>query len=144
MAEQNEMLKIVTPMMEHVCDHLCRFPWEIERKEDLEEVCAGCQMDKYTNDILNTYNRQGEWIPLTKQLPEPGKPVLLTIQYTPFSVQSVIKSVMMIDKTWRGYGGVEMSETPVAWMRLPEPYKQEKSCETDWKSHLMERFGRRE
>jgi len=57
MAEQNEMEKIATPMMEHICDHLCRFPWEIERKEDLEEVCAGCQMDKYTNDILNTYNR---------------------------------------------------------------------------------------
>lgn len=57
MAEQNEMLKIVTPMMEHVCDHLCRFPLEIERKEDLEEVCAGCQMDQYTNDILNQYDK---------------------------------------------------------------------------------------
>lgn len=123
MSEQNEMLKIVTPLMEHVCDHLCRFPWEIERKEDLEEVCACCQMDQYTNDILNTYNRQREWIPVTKQLPDPGKPVLLTIQYAPFSVQSVIKSVMMIDKTWRGYGGVEMSETPVAWMPLPKPYR---------------------
>lgn len=144
MAEQNEMNKIVTPMMEYVCDKLCRFPLEIERKEDLEEVCAGCQMDKYTNDILNTYNRQGEWILVTERLPEPGKPVLLTIQYAPFSVKSVIKSVMMIDKTWRGYGGVEMSETPVAWMPLPEPYEQEKSCETDWKSHFMERSGRRE
>ncbi len=60
MTDQNEMEKIVTPMMEHVCDHLCRFSWEIERKEDLEEVCAGCQLDKYTNDILNTYNRVNE------------------------------------------------------------------------------------
>jgi len=57
MAEQNEMEKIVTPMVEHVCDHLCRFPWEIERKEDLEEVCAGCQMDQYTNRILNQYDK---------------------------------------------------------------------------------------
>ena len=48
MIDQREMEKIVTPMMEHVCDHLCRFPWEFERKEDLEEVCAGCQMDQYT------------------------------------------------------------------------------------------------
>ncbi|GLB30108.1 hypothetical protein LAD12857_20310 [Lacrimispora amygdalina] len=56
MADQNEMLEIVTPMMEHVCDHLCRFPWEIERKEDLEEVCAGCQMGKHVCEILNTYN----------------------------------------------------------------------------------------
>ena len=56
-ADQNEMEKIVTPMMEHVCDHLRRFPWEIERKEDLEEVCAGCQMDQYTNRILNQYGK---------------------------------------------------------------------------------------
>lgn len=56
MAEQNEMLKIVTPMMEHVCDHLCRFPWEIERKEDLEEVCMDCQMGDHICNILNTYN----------------------------------------------------------------------------------------
>lgn len=57
MAEQNEMNKIVTPMMEYVCDHLCRFPLEIERKENLEEVCTGCQMDKYTNGILNQYDK---------------------------------------------------------------------------------------
>lgn len=57
MAEQNEMLKIVTPMMEHVCDCLCRFPWEIVSKEDLEEVCAGCEMQRYVCDFLNTYNR---------------------------------------------------------------------------------------
>ena len=57
MLEENEMLKSVTPMMEHIFDHLCWFPWEIGRKEDLEEVCASCQMDKYTNDILNQYTK---------------------------------------------------------------------------------------
>lgn len=57
MSEQNEMLKIVTPLMEHVCDCLCRFPLEIERKEDLEEVCANCQMDLYTNLILDQYDK---------------------------------------------------------------------------------------
>ncbi|MFR3727679.1 hypothetical protein [Lacrimispora sp.] len=60
MADQNEMEKIVTPMMEHLCDHLCRFLWETERKEDLEDICAECKMDKYVCDILNTYNRQTE------------------------------------------------------------------------------------
>lgn len=28
MTEQNEMEKIIAPMAEHVCDHLCRFPRE--------------------------------------------------------------------------------------------------------------------
>ena len=57
MSEQNEMLKIVTPMMEHVCDKLCRFPWETERKEDLEDICNECKMDQYTNRILNQYDK---------------------------------------------------------------------------------------
>jgi hypothetical protein len=56
MVEQNEMEKIVTSMMEHLCDYRCRFPWEIERKEDLEEICAGCQMGQHVCDIVNTYN----------------------------------------------------------------------------------------
>ena len=73
MEEQNEMNKIVTPMMEYVCDYLCRFPWEIERKEDLEEVCASCRMDKYTNDILNQYDKinnfeKGQCAHLLKEL----------------------------------------------------------------------------
>ena len=62
MAEQNEMEKIVTPMMEQICDHLCRFPWETERREDLEEICANCQIQQYVCDILNTYNRDRKWI----------------------------------------------------------------------------------
>lgn len=60
MSDQNDMEKIVTPMMEYLCDHLCRFPWETERKEDLEDICAGCQVGQYVCDILNTYNRVKE------------------------------------------------------------------------------------
>ena len=56
MAEHNQIEKIVTPMIEHLCDHLCRFPWDAERKWRLEVICAGCKMDQYANDILNTYN----------------------------------------------------------------------------------------
>jgi hypothetical protein len=54
MVDQNEMDKITTAMMEHLCDHLCRFPRETERKEDLEDICAGCEMGKHVCNILNT------------------------------------------------------------------------------------------
>ena len=57
MVEENEMLKMVTPMMEHVCDHLCRFPWEISDQEELDKICGGCQMGDRICNILNTYNR---------------------------------------------------------------------------------------
>ena len=57
MIEQNEMLKIVTPMMEHVCDHLCRFSGDISDQEELDKICGGCQMGDHICNILNTYNR---------------------------------------------------------------------------------------
>ena len=56
MADQNGMEKIVTPMMEDICDNLCRFPKEIPDQDALEELCAECQMGKYVCLILNTYN----------------------------------------------------------------------------------------
>gem|GEM_PF-4109595 len=31
MVDQNEMEKIVTPMMEHICDHLCKHPGDTKR-----------------------------------------------------------------------------------------------------------------
>ncbi len=60
MAGQNEMEKIVTSMMEHICDHLCRFPLEIEHEDDLGECCANCRMCDYVGDIRNTYNAAGQ------------------------------------------------------------------------------------
>ena len=146
MADQNDMDKIVTPMMEHICDHLCRFPWETERKADLEDICAECKMDQYTSDILNTYNRVNDfqntqcvkllkelaierekqrWIPIEERLPDRGKMVLLTIEYEPFDVRIVIKSVLMIDGTWRNYGGGTVTDTPIAWRSMPEPFRFE-------------------
>lgn len=60
MAEQNEMEKIVTPMMEHLCDHLCKHPGDTKRlgirQGVLDVICAECKINNYTNDILNTYN----------------------------------------------------------------------------------------
>ncbi|MBE7718799.1 hypothetical protein [Lacrimispora indolis] len=56
MAEQNEMVKIITPMVEHVCDHLCRFPREISDREELDDICGGCEMGQFLCNILNTYN----------------------------------------------------------------------------------------
>ncbi len=37
MLEQNEMENIVTPMMEDICDHLCRFPKEVTDQEAWRE-----------------------------------------------------------------------------------------------------------
>ncbi|MDR1770498.1 MAG: hypothetical protein LBS02_07670 [Hungatella sp.] len=56
MADQNEMVKIITPMMEHICDKLCRFPWEITDKEEMSRICHECKMNQYEQEIKDTYN----------------------------------------------------------------------------------------
>ena len=57
MVDQNEMEKIVAPMMEHVRDHLCRFPKEISDQEEMDRICGGCEMGQYVCDILNQYDK---------------------------------------------------------------------------------------
>lgn len=56
MVEINNMDAITTAMMEHVCDNLCRHPRATKDEEELEEICAGCEMGKYVCEILNLYN----------------------------------------------------------------------------------------
>lgn len=56
--KENEsgMDALTTEMMEHICDHLCRFPRDMEQ-EELDEHCCECRMGQYVRDILNEYNR---------------------------------------------------------------------------------------
>lgn len=56
MAEQNEMDKVLYPMMEYACDKLCRWPHEVTSEKRLDNICAGCKMDQYICDILSTHN----------------------------------------------------------------------------------------
>lgn len=41
MIGQNEMDKIVIPMVEHMCDKLCQFPRETADQEKLAVICGG-------------------------------------------------------------------------------------------------------
>ncbi len=47
MVNQNEMEKIVAPMLENVCDKLCRWPWEITDQEEMSWICHECELEKY-------------------------------------------------------------------------------------------------
>lgn len=85
------MDKLVEPMMEHICDSLCRHPAEAPDQETLDRICAECEMGKYICGILNEYNRinnfqgsqceklleelgrerhKNSWIPVEERLPK--------------------------------------------------------------------------
>ena len=69
-SEKNEMQEVILKMMEHICDNLCVHPKRTDiAEEELENICADCEMDQYVGNILNTYDRlngQQCWIDETK------------------------------------------------------------------------------
>lgn len=44
--------EIITKMMEYVCDTLCKYPCK-EEQEQLDIICADCEMGQFVCDILN-------------------------------------------------------------------------------------------
>ena len=139
MKETTVMDKITEEMMEHVCDKICRFPWEISDREEMDEICAGCKTKKYVGDILDTYNglndfektqctqlfkelgREGEkhrWIPVAERLPEEFERVLVTGQY------GDVHTAYWDAEGWHlAINGLLYTCCPLAWIPLPEPYE---------------------
>ena len=139
MKETTVMDKITEEMMEHVCDKICRFPWEISDQEEMDEICAGCKTKKCVGDILDTYNglndfgqiqrgdllaRSGaeqenhRWIPVEEQLPEEFERVLVTGQY------GDVHTAYWDAEGWHlAINGLFYACRPLAWMPLPEPYE---------------------
>lgn len=44
---QNELEGVVT----HICDKLCRYPWEITEQEELDEICERCPVSAFMGRI---------------------------------------------------------------------------------------------
>ena len=139
MKETTAMDKITEEMMEHVCDHLCRFPWEISDQEEMDAICDNCEMGKHVCNILNEYNRLNDfeqtqrgdllarlgaerekrrWIPVSERLPEESKRVLAAGRFDDIQVAYWDKQkwYLVINRRPYNYG-------PLAWMPLPEPYQ---------------------
>lgn len=47
------MDEITMEMMEYICDNLCRHPREVEDQDELDDICAECEMGQFVCDILN-------------------------------------------------------------------------------------------
>ena len=57
-AEETIVDKLTTEMMEHICDNICKYPCRTDiDQEELEDICAECQMARYVCGICNQYNR---------------------------------------------------------------------------------------
>lgn len=120
------MEKIVTPLMEQLGDQLYRFPWERERKEDLQDIWSHCKMEQYVSGILNTYNQRGIWFPVSKQLTEPNTDVLVAVYNFGEGIFTLLDCLVESNGKlmWSTFNGA--TERVLAWRSLPEPFNPEK------------------
>lgn len=82
--------------------------------------------------VLSLLNKT-EWIPVIERLPEDGRPVLVyawnvhhvIARYDEFRTDDGYKKVWVTADAWNG--NTEITHKVIAWMPLPEPYKEGES-----------------
>jgi len=42
----------------YVCDNLCRYPRETSDQDELHDICSGCEMQVYLQEILGIYYKK--------------------------------------------------------------------------------------
>jgi len=64
-AEQTNMDKITTDLAEFICDKVCIHPKNVSdtviTQDELEDICAECEMSKHICNVLNEYNGLNEF-----------------------------------------------------------------------------------
>lgn len=134
MAEQNEMDKILTPMLEYVCDKLCIYPVKCNEYGGLQYFCGNCELYKYAEKISEQYNLindfQGSqrWIPVSEKLPETYiyDRLWLTIQYPSGHCRTIEGRYKRYENVFLHVNQKPIKEKVAAWKeyRHPSPFNQ--------------------
>lgn len=97
-------------------------------KEEYHKGWNEC--NKYWCNTIKSQPKVGEWIPVSEELPEEYKYVLVTVNEK--HNKTIPDSVVMIgcytyEQGWILNGYIDLVNLNVtAWMQLPEPYKEQK------------------
>ena len=133
--------------MSRVRTRLEQYKAEIEKKSQYKHGLPGSALD-IVNTLLNDLEqdeKENGWIPVSERVPEDEKEYLVTLEKvygTPeklYGIANYLKfgdagywnekkyGYLEWDKYSDGHGGTKMYKV-IAWMPLPEPYKEEKKC----------------
>lgn len=103
---------------------------EEEKNKDRSGVYSEIQCDaiKFTygsakeivQEVAEEYNNG--WIPCSERLPEPARPVLVTLRNWMNEKLFVRQGIFHVDH-WRTDEGIIENSSVVAWKPLPQPYQ---------------------
>mgnify|MGYP002521584902 CR=1 FL=1 len=92
----------------------------ISRADAICEVLVNDGIENIVDRIKALPSAEAEWIPCSEKLPRTGDDILVT-----FSDGEVDIIISARPKVWVKYEEANNLIFPVAWMPLPEPYRED-------------------
>lgn len=82
-------------------------------------------LNKALDMAINALQNQPVWIPVSERLPEKREDVLVLVCFDNTDIDSDIAWYAPNGRVWRNSStGIPLQISPVAWMPLPEPYRE--------------------
>lgn len=113
--------------MNHVRDRLKQYEDEYSKygKYDGLYVADVLEMLDQLKDDLEQDEKENGWIPVSERLPEKHKDVIATVKYNGFlGMYGMWLKTAFIDD-YGEWNGECIGGEVIAWMYLPEPYKED-------------------
>lgn len=113
--------------MSRVRTRLEQYKTEIENKSQYKHGLPWSALD-IVNTLLNDFEqdeKENGWIPVSERLPEKNKDVIATVKYSGFMGMygRWLKTAFIDD--YGEWNGECIGGEVIAWMPLPEPYKED-------------------
>nr|DAT28666.1 MAG TPA: Protein of unknown function (DUF551) [Caudoviricetes sp.] len=113
--------------MNRVRVRLEQYKAEIEKKSQYKYGLPGSALD-IVNTLFNDLEqdeKENGWIPVSERLPEKNKDVIATVKYSGFMGMygRWLKTAFIDD--YGEWNGECIGGEVIAWMPLPEPYKED-------------------
>lgn len=113
--------------MSRIKERLLQYKQELQKQTQYKEGLPGSSLD-IVNSLLNDLEqdeKENGWIPVSERLPEKNKDVIATVKYSGFmGMYGRWLKTSFIDD-YGEWNGECIGGEVIAWMPLPEPYKED-------------------
>ena len=91
--------------------------------DDIYDITIHCETEEERKEIIECLESTN-WIPVSKRLPEKHKDVIATVKYNGFLGMYGMRLKTAFIGDYGEWNGECIGGEVIAWMYLPEPYKE--------------------